>query len=248
MDPTPKTLELAALSADDDRGLAETLVDACRILGREGHNGGLAGQVTVRDGTDGGFLTHRLGVGLEEVTAADILRMQSDMSCVGGQGQPNPGVRFHAWIYERHPAIRAIVHTHGPAASAFSMLGLPFPVAHMDTCMFHDDCGFLGRWPGVPTGDEEGALIAAALDGRRSALLANHGFVCTGASLQEATYLAVFAERGARLALDAMAVGAISPVDPEAAAEAHDFLLQPTIVQATFAYWARQAARETGVR
>jgi L-fuculose-phosphate aldolase len=32
-------------------------------------------------------------------------------------------------------------------------------------------------------------------------------------------------------------------VDPEAAREAHDFLLQPSIVHATFDYWARRARR-----
>ena len=53
----------------------------------------------------------------------------------------------------------------------------------------------------------------------------------------------VYAERAARMALDALASGAIQPVDPKAAREAHDFLLQPSIVNATFDYWARQARR-----
>jgi L-fuculose-phosphate aldolase len=113
----------------------------------------------------------------------------------------------------------------------------------MDACMFHDDCGFLARWPGVPTGDEEGALISQALNGHRTAFLANHGCVCTGQSLQEAVYLNVYAERAARMALDALSAGTIQPVDPEAAREAHDFLLQPSIVHATFDYWARRARR-----
>ncbi|MEZ5657386.1 MAG: aldolase [Burkholderiaceae bacterium] len=245
MHDSEKTLELETIIEGGGRPGAEVLIDACHILAREGHNGGLAGQVTVRDGD--GFLTHCLGVGLEEIGEGDVLRVGADGRLTSGRGQPNPGVRFHAWIYERHERIGAIVHTHSPAAAAYSLLGSPFVVAHMDTCMFYDDCGYLGEWPGVPTGDEEGRLIAKALDGRRSALLVNHGFVCTGASLEEATYLAVFAERGARMLLDAMAVGALNPIEPAMGREAHDFLLQPAIVQATFAYWARQAARQTQV-
>ena len=56
-------------------------------------------------------------------------------------------------------------------------------------------------------------------------------------------YLNVHAERATRMALDALSAGTIKPVDSEAAREAHDFLLQPSIVQATFDYWARRARR-----
>lgn len=226
------------------KDLADVFVDACRILAFDGHAQGLAGQVTVRDEDTNQFWALPLGVGLEEASAADLLLVDESGRAIQGPREPNPGVRFHAWIYRRHPRVQAIVHTHPPALSALAMLGRPFPVAHMDTCMFHDDCGFLARWPGVPTGDDEGELISGALQDKRCAFLANHGMVCTGASLREAVYLNVYAERGARMALAAMAAGEISPVEPAAARAAHDFLLQPAIVDATFAYWTRQARRQ----
>ncbi|NPC57886.1 aldolase [Caenimonas soli] len=236
-----KTLEMAAFHDAGSKGAKDFFLDACAILAAHGHASGLAGQVTLRDGDSTRMLTLRLGAGLEEASADSLLLVDQELQTLEGKGRPNPGTRFHSWIYQRHPKVRAIVHTHPPAASALSMLGIPLPVAHMDSCMFYEDCGFLAHWPGVPTGDEEGALISEALGGRRSAFLANHGFVCTGQSLQEATYLNVFGERAARMALDALSVGAIHPVEPGAAREAHDFLMQPSIVNATFDYWARQA-------
>jgi len=39
-----------------------------------------------------------------------------------------------------------------------------------------------------------------------------------------------------------MAAGGFKEVKPELAAEARDFLLQPSIVKGTFAYWARSLA------
>jgi L-fuculose-phosphate aldolase len=39
----------------------------------------------------------------------------------------------------------------------------------------------------------------------------------------------------------AMAAGGVQEVKPELAAEARAFLLQPSIVRGTFAYWARRA-------
>ena len=77
----------------------------------------------------------------------------------------------------------------------------------------------------------------------KTILLANHGLLAAGSSVEEATYLAVFFERAARMQLRAMAAGGYREVKPELAAEARDFLLQPSIVRATFAYWARQASR-----
>mgnify|MGYP003487383903 CR=1 FL=1 len=67
------------------------------------------------------------------------------------------------------------------------------------------------------------------------------GLLATGGSVEEATYLAVFFERAARTQLLAEAAGGVQPVKPELAAEARDFLLQPSIVRGTFAYWARRA-------
>lgn len=240
-----KTLHLdpVAGSGTRDARPRNTFVDACHILAHQGHACGLAGQVTMRDGDSSRMFTLALGTGLEEAGEDSTLLIDEHLATLEGRGKANPGVRFHSWIYRHHPGVRAIVHTHPPALSALSMLGIPMPVAHMDAAVFHEDCGYLAHWPGVPTGDDEGALISGALAGRRSAMLVNHGIVCTGATLQEAVYLNVFAERNARMCLDALAIGPLQPVEPAAAQEAHDFLLQSAIVNGTFDYWARQAAR-----
>ncbi|MGE4337668.1 MAG: aldolase [Pigmentiphaga sp.] len=235
-----KTLVVETSGEPDNPADRQTFAQACRILADQGHGAGLAGQLTLRN-PDATLLTLPLGIGFDEATPECVIRVDEDLNVLEGQGKANPAVRFHVWIYRRRPDLAAVVHTHPPALSALSMLGRPLPVAHMDAAMFHDDCGFLGQWPGVPTGDEEGELISDALGHRRSVFLANHGIVCAGASLQEAIYLNVFAERNARACLDALAVGPLQPVADAAAQEAHDFLLQPAIVNATFAYWVRQA-------
>lgn len=238
-----KILSVDTPAGNGERSPLERFIEACHILAFQGHGFGLAGQLTLRDGSDGAMLTLALGVGLEEADQDTVLRIDSDLNTLQGRGRPNPGVKFHAWIYRHRPDVRAIAHTHPPALSALAMRGQPMPVAHMDAAMFHDDCGFLARWPGVPTGDEEGELIAGAMGTKRCAFLANHGIVCTGTTLQEAVYLNVYAERNARMCLDALAAGGIQPVEPAAAREAHDFLLQPAIVNGSFDYWARQARR-----
>jgi L-fuculose-phosphate aldolase len=216
----------------------EALAVCCRILAREGHESGLAGQVTARADRPGSFWTLQFGYGFEEAAPERMVLVDEDLKPLRG-GRPNPGTRFHIWIYRKRPDVQAIVHTHAPSASALAATGKELKTIHMDGAMLHGTA-HLAEWPGVPVADDEGRIISAALGDAKSILLANHGLLTTGNSVEEATYLAVFFERAARMQLAAMAAGGYREVKPELAAEARDFLLQPSIVRGTFAYWARR--------
>ena len=216
----------------------EALAACCRILASENHESGLAGQVTARADQPGTFWTLQFGYGFEEASAKRIVLVDEDLKPLRG-GRPNPGVRFHIWIYKKRSDVQAIVHTHAPSASALAATGKELKTIHMDSAMLHGTA-HLAEWPGVPVADDEGRIISAALGDAKTILLANHGLLATGASVEEATYLAVFFERAARMQLAAMAAGGYREVKPGLAAEAREFLLQPSIVRGTFAYWARR--------
>jgi L-fuculose-phosphate aldolase len=216
----------------------ELLAACCRILAKEGHESGLAGQVTARADKPGTFWTLQFGYGFEEATAERMVLVDEDLKPLRG-GRPNPGVRFHIWIYRKRPDVQAIVHTHAPHASALACTGSSLKTIHMDSAMLHGSA-HLPEWPGVPVADDEGRIISGALGNAKSVLLANHGLLTAGNSIEEAAYLAVFFERAARMQLRAMAAGGYKEVKAALAEEARDFLLQPAIVRGTFAYWLRR--------
>ncbi len=219
---------------------AEKLALSCRILAKEGHSETLAGQITVRQG-DGSFLTTPLAYSFDEIRAGSVMRIDDTLRVLEGRGVPNPAVRFHLWVYRRRPDVNCVIHTHPPYVSALSMTGEPLQVAHMDATPFFEDCAFLPDWPGLPIADVEGELISAALGDKRCVLLANHGFLAATGSVEESLYLSVLIERAARNQLIAQsAYGRLKPVDPALARESHDFLLQPSIVKASFAMFARR--------
>ena len=239
------------LDRDMDRVLGRSqlslrarLALACRILADEGHARTLAGQITVRADPRDTFWTTDFAAGFAGTTAGNLVRTDSEMKILEGNGMPNPAVRFHLWIYRARPDLECIVHTHPPYCSALSMLGEPLCVSHMDAMMFHEDCARLDQWPGVPVANEEGQLIAEALGDKRSILLAHHGMLTTGKTLEEAVYLAVLLEQAAQLHVQARSVGEIRAVRPDMAQQAHDFLLKDSIIGATVNYWARRAARK----
>ena len=217
----------------------QKLALTARILARQDHGSGLAGQITARGEEPGTMWTGRFGLGLEELRASDFLLVDEDLNVIKGEGMANPANRFHLWVYRARKDVEAIVHTHPPYASALAMIGVPLIASHMDTAMFYDDCAFLEHWPGPPIGDDEGELIATALGGKRAILLAHHGQLCAGGSVQEAAVLAYHFEVAARIQLLAMAAGEIRALDPACAKDAHDYRLKPAVLDATFLYQAR---------
>lgn len=221
----------------------QKLALSCRMLAREDHESAIAGQITARGEKPGTMWTARFGLGLDETRASDFLLVDDNLNVLEGEGMPNPSNRFHLWVYRKRPDVQSIMHTHPPYVSALSMIGEPLKVSHMDTAMFYEDCAYLPHWPGPPIGDEEGELISTALGGKRAVLLAHHGQLCAGKTIEETAVLAIFIERAARLQLLARAAGTIKDLSPDAAKQAHDYRLKPKPVGATFHYFARQVLK-----
>jgi len=223
-----------------ERSLREKLAYACRILAMTEQEAGLAGQISARSDRPNAYWTLRFGLGFDEATADDFIEVDQDLNTLAGDGMANPATRFHLWVYRARGDVTAMIHTHSPWASALVAAKQRLVVCHMDMTPFHDDCGFLAEWPGVPIADQEGVLITGALGDKRSLLLANHGYLTAGKDVEEATYLAVYLERAARMQIRASAFGPLAAVPDELAREAHDYLLKRSIVGATFDYWCRQ--------
>ncbi|WP_337243700.1 aldolase [Luteimonas sp. gir] len=234
------TQDMAKHLHDAKRSRAETMAYACRILAMTEQEAGLAGQISVRSDRPGAYWTLRFGLGFDEAKPEDFIEVDRDLNTLTGDGMANPATRFHLWVYDARPDVNAIIHTHSPWASALAAARQPLVIAQMDMTPLHDDCAFLGEWPGVPIADQEGVIISEALGNKRAIILAHHGYLTAGATCEEATYLSVYLERAARLQVRAQAFGPLTPVDDTLAKEAHDYLLKKSIVNATFDYWSRQ--------
>jgi len=225
---------------DGAHTLRERIALTCRILFDDGQGVGLAGQITARGEQPGSYWTQRFGLGFDEIRADNLLRVDADLQVLEGSGMPNPANRFHSWIYGARPEVQCIVHTHAPHAAALGMLEQPLQIAQMDNCLLYDDVAFVGHWPGVPFGNEEGRFITDALGGKRAVLLSHHGLLVAGGSVEESCLLALAFERAARLQLLAAAAGALRPIPPERGREAHDWMLKPKNTAASFGYLARR--------
>jgi len=225
--------------------LTEKMAISGRILAKQQNHGQtLSGQISCKM-EDGTMWVNRYGVPIDVVTATDFLRVDGSLNVVEGEGFPNRATRFHHHVYAKRPDIQCIVHSHPPAASALSIIGEELVVEQMDLMAFYDDVQYLADWPGIPFGDEEGDIISAVLAPNHwAALLAHHGLIVAGKSIEEAVYRAFFFERAARMQLDAMAavggdVQRLKRTDPDRARKARDWRISEGPVRAHWNGWAQ---------
>jgi L-fuculose-phosphate aldolase len=222
----------------DDR---QVLVDACHILGREGHEHFHLGHASVRDGPGGDrFWVKRTGLGLAEVEVDDLVLLDFEGRRIAGDGPIHQEMPLHAEIYRQRPDVGAIVHTHPPYAAALSATEAPFRVVSQDSLPFASGLARFDSARLIAT-DELGRAVAAALGERSIVLLRNHGITVVGGSVPEVVYLAVAFERSVRAQAIANSLGTIReiPSDEIEAMTAELVETGPARAEAVFEYLRR---------
>jgi len=177
--------------------IRQDIVAACRAMNALGINQGTAGNISVRHGET--LLITPSGLPYEAMTPQDIVPMglTGEYGGYAGDLAPSSEWRFHLDIMQARPDVGAVVHTHSPYATALAICGVEIPAVH-----------YMVAAAGGPTirvapyatyGSEALSRHAlAALEGRSACLLANHGVIATGPSLQRALWLAGEVETLAR--------------------------------------------------
>ncbi len=171
----------------------KALVDACRELTELSF--GSWGNASLRLDADT-FLITPSGIGFDSVKPEELVVAKLDMSFYGGK--PSTELKLHAQIYRNRRDINAIVHTHSKFATALAVTAQPLPPITEELAMVVG--GEVPCSPYAPPGSERLAEEAVStLGDGRAVLLASHGVVAVGETIQEAVKIAFVIERGAEI-------------------------------------------------
>ncbi|KAB0326134.1 aldolase [Janthinobacterium sp. SUN128] len=179
----------------------ELIVDFGKSLFERGLTAGSSGNLSVR--LSDGWLLTPTNASLGRLDPAQLSKLDWDGNLISG-APPSKEAFLHRAMYAERGSAGAIVHLHSTHSAAVScMCGLN-----------HDDCippltpyfvMKVGRLPLVPyhrPGDPALAGAIGAMARKHSAvLLANHGPVVSGTSLEAAVYAAEELEETAKLFL-----------------------------------------------
>lgn len=186
----------------------QQLLEISRELCRLGLNRGTSGNVSVRvDNEDGqpGFLITPSGMAAEHMTEDDIVWMDFSANWVG-QRQPSSEWRFHLDILQQRPQINAVIHTHSMFATTLSTFRRDIPPFHYMIAVAGGDsirCAPYALFGSQLLSDH----ALAALYDRKACLLANHGMIAIGESLQQALRVAEEVETLCEQYLRALQIG-----------------------------------------
>jgi L-fuculose-phosphate aldolase len=199
----------SAAGRDLTTGAAATqVVKAARAIADRGLVVGSLGNVSLRVGDR--ILITPTRIRYADMAVEDVVPLDLQGRRCGGRHEPSREAPLHVRLHAEASGDSAVVHTHGVHSTAWSFLGIALPVLTEDLGYY--DIGAVRVAPYARPGSP--ALVdgaAAALHGSRAVLLARHGAVAVGTSLDEAVTIAEVVERQAQLALMVRRLGPLEP-------------------------------------
>src|SRR4030088_184843 len=173
-----------------------------RSLFERGLTPGSSGNISVRL-DDGGWLVTPTNASLGFLDPARLSRLSADGRLASGDA-PTKEVPLHSALYQTRDAARAVVHLHSTHSVALSMLPEIDPRAVLPpmTPYYLMKCGHTALLPYYRPGDPAVADAIKGLAGKYfSVLLANHGPVVSGDTLEAAVFAIAELEETAKLYL-----------------------------------------------
>lgn len=198
------------------RDVARQMALCCRQLAAHGLIAGQDGNLSVRLSPTRVLVTPS-GVIKELVSGADMVEVDLSGRAQRGRHKPTTELDLHLRILQRRPDVGAVVHAHPPCATGFAVAGEAF-----DKFVLPELILSVGQVPLVPYGTpgtpELGQRAEPYIAGHDALLLANHGAVTVGPTLEAAWIRMESLEHAARILFTARALGRVTELSADSVA------------------------------
>ena len=177
----------------------EMIVEAGRKMYNTGLVAGTSGNISMRnpDKEDSFFITPS-SMAYDQIQEHDIVEINSKGEPYIKGLRPSSEWQMHVCVYERFKKYNAIVHTHSTFDTSFAVTHEDIPLILIEMRPYLG--GDLHVAPYRPAGSKElGEVILPYLEDRNSCLLANHGTISCGETLEDAFMAAEYVEDAAKI-------------------------------------------------
>lgn len=200
--------------------LREKIIRVGMLMAEKGLVQGAGGNISAR--TSEGFLITPSGMSYADLSPGDLVEMDLCAKVLNGTRNPSIESGLHLAILAARPDIAAVIHTHSTCATAIAAARRKLePITDNQVAVFG---GAVPVADYAPIGSEALARNAVlALKNGVGVLLANHGSLCVGKTLEEALSRCEMLETFANIFILArIAGGGIALTDEEIKFETED--------------------------
>jgi len=192
------------LGSDGELKERESVVLAYRTLGESGLGCGASGNVSQR--INNGMLITPTGIEPGQLQAGQVVAMSLAGDRALNQLLPSSEWYMHAAIYRDRPEVQAVVHCHSRYATILACARRAVPPLHYMIAI--TGSSEIPVAPYATFGSDELATAAVvALKNKLACLLANHGQLALGCSLDQALKVAVEVEELSAIYWGSLAIG-----------------------------------------
>jgi L-ribulose-5-phosphate 4-epimerase len=164
------------------------------------------GTVCARDPQTGYVVVTPSGLDYERLTPDDMIVTDMDMNPVEGKHRPSVALNLWTNFMNARPELNAVVHTHSPYATAFSVVYQSIPIITETMADWFGRAVPVTRYLSVEDPEFSTLPVQAMGDGY-AVLLGNHGPITVGKTLEHALERAVTLEEAARTYSIARTIG-----------------------------------------
>jgi L-fuculose-phosphate aldolase len=130
----------------------------------------------------------------------EIVKVDMQGRKISGKGKPSTELPMHLLIYRLRPDVNAVVHCHPPTATGFAAAGMALDRALVSEIVLSLGCVPLAGY-GTPATDDITKPLEPLIPSYDAILMANHGVVCYGPTLDNAYFKMETVEHFARINL-----------------------------------------------
>jgi L-fuculose-phosphate aldolase len=188
----------------------ERIVEAAQELLAKGLVEGTSGNISART-EDGHIACTPSSLDYRMMTAQDICIVNPDGDLVMGERGPTSEKYLHLAVMNAYEDIAVCIHSHAVHATMFAVAQQDIPSCIDEFTVYLG--GDIRCTEYAPSGSPELAeQVVKALEDRGAALIANHGMVAIGTTMEKAMHNTALVERSAQIIWGAKQLGTIYPL------------------------------------
>lgn len=180
------------------------------------------GTVCARDPETGYVVVTPSGLDYGKLTPADLIVTDMELNLVDGKYRPSVALNLWTNFMRLRPELNAVVHTHSPYATAFSVVYESIPVITETMADWFGQPVPVTRYLSVEDPEFPTLPVEVMSDGY-AVLLGNHGPITVGKTLEHALERAVTLEEAARTYSIARSIGRPVSVTEEQALASFEY-------------------------